>query len=82
MAGRNEKAFPIRLEVPPGSVICGFCNQAPLCVNSCMGEMWYITPEKHLELDDYKHISCVAMHIGNHTHPPKFIHKAVHQTLV
>jgi hypothetical protein len=44
--------------------------------------MWYITPAKHLQLDDYKHISRVAMHIGNHTHPPKFIHKAEHRKLV
>ena len=71
-AGRNELPFLEGEDVPQESVLCSFCERPPRCVAKCPAEMWFVTPAPSDE--NYKHKSCVAMHVGNHTHLPMFKH--------
>ena len=79
-AGRNEVPFLEGQDVPPESVLCSFCERPPRCVGKCPAEMWFITPSP--DVADYKHKSCVAMHVGKHTHLPMFKHCKYQRSVV
>ncbi|KAL3686415.1 hypothetical protein R1sor_008989 [Riccia sorocarpa] len=53
--------------------VCGHCASPPLCDLTCPAQMFYVIPKGKVDIDEIEKMSRVAIHVGNHTHPPRRI---------
>ncbi|KAL3676710.1 hypothetical protein R1sor_026658 [Riccia sorocarpa] len=53
--------------------VCGHCGSPPLCDMTCPAHMYYVIPKGKVDIEEVKKMSRVAIHVGNHIHPPRRI---------
>ncbi|KAL3686636.1 hypothetical protein R1sor_009210 [Riccia sorocarpa] len=54
--------------------VCGHCASPPLCDLTCPAQMYYVIPKGKVDIEEVEKMSRVAIHVGNHTHPPRRIY--------
>lgn len=66
---KGDRPFKVGQPVPNGGVVCFHCGIAPMCVENCPAQMFYMHPMPLIEGDKLKCMSRLAIHEGSHVHP-------------
>lgn len=68
---RGDHVLKIGETLPPTGLACFHCNQAPACVRSCEAILFYMYPLLGVESEKLRCMSRLALHLGEHSHPPQ-----------
>ncbi|KAL3679030.1 hypothetical protein R1sor_021986 [Riccia sorocarpa] len=68
-----DKPYQEGLLLPYKYHVCGHCASPPLCDMTCPAQMYYVIPKGNVDIEEVDKMSRVAIHVGNHTHPPRRI---------